>query len=126
MPKRLIWEHKTGKVPGCNSDDGELRKTESQAEAMKKLGLSYEQKNEARKLTESDNKQPSDFHYRSIRMKPLLMIHLLDLGEDEERQHNVPAYGISFPPDNFSKSIDVVANRIWGRADPWRNVRRAG
>lgn len=78
-----------------------------------KLGLSYEQKNEARKLTESDNKQPSDFHYRSIRMKPLLMIHLLDLGEDEERQHNVPAYGISFPPDNFSKSIDVVANRIW-------------
>jgi hypothetical protein len=25
----------------------------------------------------------------------------------------VPAYGISFPPGNYSESIDVVANRIW-------------
>ena len=78
-----------------------------------KLGLSAEQKIEAQKLAEDDKKQPSDFHYRTIRNKPLLMIHLLDLGEDEDRQLGVPAYGISFPPGNYSESIDVVANRVW-------------
>ncbi len=78
-----------------------------------KLGLSDEQIFEAQKLAEDKKKQPSDIHYRTIRKKPLLMIHLLDLGEDEDRQLGVPAYGISFPPGNYSESIDVVANRVW-------------
>jgi len=78
-----------------------------------KLGLSDEQKSKAQKLAQDDNKQPSDFHYRTIRKKPLLMIHILDLGEGENRQPGVPAYGISFPPGNYSESIDVVANRVW-------------
>ncbi len=78
-----------------------------------KLGLSKEQKKEAKRLAADDNKQPSDIHYRTIRNKPLLMIHLLDLGVDGDRQHRVPAYGISFPPGNYSESIKVVVNRVW-------------
>ena len=78
-----------------------------------KLGLSKGQQTKTQKLAEDDNKQPSDFHYRTVRNKPLLMVHLLDLGEGEDRQVGVPAYGISFPPGNYSESIDVVANRVW-------------
>ena len=78
-----------------------------------KLGLSEEQQTQAQKLVEADNKQPSDFHYRTVRNKPLLMIHLLDLGKGENRQLKIPAYGISFPPGNYSESIEVVANKVW-------------
>lgn len=78
-----------------------------------KLGLSDEQKERAKKLAEEDDKQPSDFHYRAVRKKPLLMVHILALGKGEEEQTGVPSYGISFPPGNYSKSIDVVANRVW-------------
>ena len=78
-----------------------------------KLGLSDKQKEQAQKLADQDNKQPSDFHYRAVRSKPLLMVHALDLGEESARQTEVPAYGISFPPGNYTKSVDVVANRLW-------------
>ena len=90
-----------------------VRKDRVASRGDEKLGLSYKQQIEARRLAEEDNKKPSDFHYRTIRKKPLLMIHLLDLGEEESRQLGVPAYGISFPPGNYSESIDVVANRVW-------------
>ena len=78
-----------------------------------KLGLSADQKEEAHRLAGEGNKYPSDVHYREIRKKPLLMIHLLYLGEGENSPLGVPAYGISFPPGNYSESIDVVANRVW-------------
>ena len=91
-----------------------LKKDRVASRGDEKLGLSDEQKIEAQKLAEDENnKQPSDVHYRTIRNKPLLMIHLLDLGEGKDRQLRVPAYGISFPPGNYSESIDVVANRVW-------------
>jgi hypothetical protein len=90
-----------------------LRKDRVASRGDEKLGLSEEQKIQAQRSSEGNNKQPSDIHYRTVRNKPLLMIHLLNLGEGETRQFSVPAYGISFPPGNYSESIDVVANRIW-------------
>ena len=90
-----------------------LKKDRVASRGDEKLGLGDEQKNKAKRLAEDDSKQPSDVHYRTIRNKPLLMIHLLDLGEGKDRQLRVPAYGISFPPGNYSESIDVVANRVW-------------
>ena len=78
-----------------------------------KLGLSDEQKIKAQNLAQESNIQPSDIHYRTIRNKPLLMVHLLDLREDENRPPGTPAYGISFPPGNYSESIEVVANKVW-------------
>ena len=78
------------------------------------LGLSKEQKVEAQNYAkEQGKKEPSDVHYRTIRNKPLLMIHILDLGKDDEQQTEVPAYGISFPGGNYSDCVKVVANPVW-------------
>lgn len=77
-----------------------------------KLGLSEPQKKEAEELAKDKN--PSDFHYRSVRKKPLLMLHTLNLGKEEPNlQKNVPAFGISFPPGDYSEGIEVVANPVW-------------
>ncbi len=90
-----------------------VRKDRVASRGDEKHGLNEAQQKQAQKLVKDDNKLPSDYHYRQIRNKPLLMIHLLNLGKGDDRQHDVPAYGISFPPDNYTKSIDVVANRVW-------------
>ena len=100
------------KSAGLEAGRWRVKKDRVASRGDEKLGLSKEQQTQAQELTEDDNKQPSDFHYRTVRNKPLLMVHLLDLGEGENRQLKVPAYGISFPPGNYSKSIDVVANRV--------------
>ena len=80
-----------------------------------KIGLSDIQIEEAKNLAkESDSdKSPSDFHYRSIRKKPLLMIHTLNLGPEKKRRENVPAFGVSFPTGEYSKAVSVVANLVW-------------
>ncbi len=101
------------KSAGLEAGRWRVKKDRVASRGDEKLGLSEEQQTQARQLAEDDNKQPSDFHYRTVREKPLLMIHLLNLGEGENRQLRVPAYGISFPPGNYSESIDVVANKVW-------------
>ncbi len=56
----------------------------------------------------------SDHHFRRQRNKPLLMIHLINVkGEEGTYQNYVPAYGISFPFGDYSKGVEVVANKVW-------------
>ena len=79
-----------------------------------KLGLSDPQKDEAAKLAREDgeDKQPSDFHFRSARKKPLLMLHVLGpVGNDADAR--VPAFGLSFPPGHYQIEVEVVANQVW-------------
>ena len=80
-----------------------------------KLGLTDEQQKEAERIAEKDNpgKTPSDFHYRSVRKKPLLMIHVLGPVGSPEGSNRVPAFGISFPPGHYDTEIEVVANAVW-------------
>lgn len=78
-----------------------------------KLGLSNPQKQAAQDLVAESGKKPSDFHYRTIRKKPLLMVHVLNLGEGEGSKEDVPAFGISFPPGDYSEGVSVVANTVW-------------
>jgi hypothetical protein len=78
-----------------------------------KLGLSDSQKQAAQDLATESGKKPSDFHYRTIRKKPLLMVHALNLGEGEGSKEDVPAFGISFPPGDYSEGVSVVANTVW-------------
>jgi len=78
-----------------------------------KLGLSDSQKQAAQDLAAESGKNPSDFHYRTIRKKPLLMVHALNLGEGEGSKEDVPAFGISFPPGDYSEGVSVVANTVW-------------
>ncbi len=90
-----------------------LRKDRVASRGDEKIGLSPEQKKEASALVTESGKSPSDFHYRSIRMKPLLMLHALNLGDGDSRQENVPAFGVSFPPGDYSEGVSVVANAVW-------------
>lgn len=90
-----------------------LQKDRVASRGDEKIGLTQEQCNEARTLAEKSGKEPSDVHYRRIRQKPLLMLHNLDLGEGNNIQKNVPAFGISFPPGNYSEGVTVVANVVW-------------
>ena len=76
-----------------------------------KLGLSDIQKDEAKKVALP--KAPSDFHYRSVRKKPLLMIHVLGPVGNDNPADRVPAFGISFPPGFYETEINVVANTVW-------------
>jgi hypothetical protein len=78
-----------------------------------RLGLTNEQRQEAVALAaEDDGKAPSDFHYRSVRNKPLLMIHVIDPVGPPDPQR-VPAFGISYPPGDYSTTVEVVANKVW-------------
>lgn len=78
-----------------------------------KLGLSDIEKQKAQDLAAESGKKPSDFHYRSIRKKPLLMVHALNLGDRDYYKEDVPAFGVSFPPGNYSEGVSVVANSVW-------------
>lgn len=78
-----------------------------------KLGLSDPEKQAAKDLAAESGKKPSDFHYRTIRKKPLLMVHALNLGEEDGSKEDVPAFGISFPPGDYSEGVSVVANSVW-------------
>jgi hypothetical protein len=79
-----------------------------------KLGLDGSQIKEAETLVSASKKKPSDIHYRQVRKKPLLMLHILNIrGEDGVDQDNVPAFGVSFPTGEYSTEIEVVANVVW-------------
>lgn len=87
-----------------------------------KLGLTDDQIAEAHDVAANDKnsktKQPSDFHYRVVRNKPLLMVHVLEPTDTEIAKlagQRIPAFGVSFPNGLFGIEfeIEVVANRVW-------------
>ena len=95
-----------------NNDESALRLSKDRVASRgdEKLGLSDQQIEEARRLAE---KEPSDVHFRKVRNKPLLMLHILNVGENEPVR--VPAFGISFPPAGFGNEVEVefVVNSVW-------------
>ena len=97
--------------------DGDAWRTSKDRVASRgdeKLGLSDPQNAEAATLAreDGDDKKPSDFHFRSVRKKPLLMLHVLGpLGKDADAR--VPAFGLSFPPGHYQTEVEVVANQVW-------------
>jgi hypothetical protein len=83
-----------------------------------KFGLNPRQIDEAKALAADDKKSkstaPSDFHYRVIRNKPLLMVHILKPdGNEKFANLRVPAWGLSYPDGLYGTQIEVVANRVW-------------
>lgn len=56
--------------------------------------------------------KPSDAHYREVRKKPLLMVHVLGLGT-EAKILRAPAFGVSFPYGNDFRTVKVVVNKVW-------------
>lgn len=85
-----------------------------------KLGLKPEQIDHAKAAAANDEQgksgKPSDYHYRLVRNKPLLMLHVIRPIENAEFAGNrVPAFGVSFPAGLFGAAmeIEVVANKVW-------------
>ena len=85
-----------------------------------KLGLTSDQVADAIRVASGDEKsktkKTSDLHYRMVRNKPLLMIHVLeptDVAVQALAGQRVPAFGISFPHGLFGIETKVVANRVW-------------
>ena len=71
-----------------------------------------------------DVKNISDRFYRTVRAKPLLMIHLLTLvqknretGEETLLLDMVPAMGISFPGGDYTETVEYVVNKVWLQQD---------
>ena len=79
-----------------------------------KLGLSDTQLEEAEEhALEGDAKAASDYHYRVVRKKPLLMLHVLNVLNSNVSYGRVPAFGVSFPDGDFTQIIEAVANTVW-------------
>ena len=74
-----------------------------------KLGLSGEQKKLA--AEKAAQEKPSDTHYRAVRNKPLLMIHILE--PQKKPGMRVPAFGVSFPPGDTDTMVEIVVNKVW-------------
>ena len=85
-----------------------LNKDRVASRGDERLGLTEGQKDMA---ALEAGKKPSDVHFRQVRNKPLLMVHILEpIGHEGKR---IPAIGVSFPPGQYGTNVEVVANRVW-------------
>ena len=79
-----------------------------------RLGLTNDQILQAESSASSEGRTASDADYRTVRDKPLLMLHLINCDDKNDTLDNMaPAFGVSFPRGEFDKSVDVVVNQIW-------------
>jgi len=110
--------------PGSRSDNETLRVTNKQRVAsrgVEKAGLTREQVAAAeaayRESAKTDNFP--DRIYRKVRERPLLIIHLLVIGKEEEdlsSQEPTVAWSISFPhTDLEEKKVEYVVSTTWWR-----------
>ena len=88
-----------------------MRKDRVASRGDEGLGLKPEQREKAKSEAAKKDKEPSDTHFREVREKPLLMIHVIEL--KDEAPQRIPAFGISFPYGDYETEIEVVANKVW-------------
>lgn len=103
---------------GATHDEWRLSKHRLASRGDEKLGLDPSQLDAAKLHASEDQnsktKKPSDFHYRVVRNKPLLMLHVLEPTQNEQfAGSRVPAWGLSFPDGLYGTQIQVVANQVW-------------
>ncbi len=89
---------------------------------MEKVGLENGQAAEVEKQHRQDNKSSvnyPDHIYRGVRSKPLLIIHMLAIGEGGEDLSNskpVVAWSMSFPKsEGQEKKVEYLVNTSWFR-----------
>lgn len=116
----ITQERKVTKYPDKGGNGIALNKRRVASRGLEKTGLSDKQI-----LVAEQNytgKNIPDHAYRSVRSRPLLMLHLLDchLGDDSLFEQGIVAYGISFPGEAGTrrpqKLVEYVVNTIW-----WKN-----
>lgn len=119
--KHLLGTQLRASAKKFGNDGWRLAKDRLASRGDEAIGLTDDQVAEARKLAEdyhakdpTKSQNPSDTHYREVRGKPLLMIHVIrPVAEDEDAQPRVPGFGISFPFGDYLKTVSVVANKVW-------------
>jgi hypothetical protein len=91
-----------------------LNKDRVASRGDEKLGLSDTQRKKAEALAggEDGTGAVSDTHYRTVRNRPLLMIHSLE-PRDGAVTGPIAAFGMSFPYGDYSTTINVVVNKVW-------------
>lgn len=119
--KHLLGTQLRASAKKFGNDGWRLAKDRLASRGDEAIGLTGDQVEEARKLAEDyhakdpkKSEKPSDTHYREVRSKPLLMIHVIRLGaEDDGALPRVPGLGISFPMGDYLKRVSIVANKVW-------------
>ncbi len=114
---RLGAQDRTAKKD-ATSDKWQLSGYRVASRGDEKLGLTDAQISDAEESASQGGakKKPSDVHYRMVRQKPLLMIHVLEPTENPEFEgRRVPAWGLSFPTGLYGGEfeIEVIANKVW-------------
>ncbi len=115
------------RAPGKRSDERTLMVTSRQrvsSRGIERTGLTDD---EARQAEEAfDSRNPSsgnrqvnypDWIYREIRTRPLLVVHLLAIGqahEDFSHREPIAAWSISFPSTRHKEDkVEYVVNTLW-------------
>lgn len=116
------------RAPGQRSDERTLMVTSRErvgSRGIERAGLTAD---EARRAEEDfdDGRNPSpgahranypDYIYRNVRTRPLLVIHLLaigQVGEDFSQKEPVAAWSISFPRTHREEEkVEYVVNTLW-------------
>ena len=115
------------RAAGPRSDDRTLMVTSRQrvsSRGIERTGLTREQVRKAEE--EYDSRHPPasgrrsnypDWIYRNVRRRPLLVVHLLAIGnegDDLSRDRPVVAWSISFPmTDREEEKVEYVVNTTW-------------
>lgn len=103
-PDDNTW--RTSKNRVASRGDEKIGLTDPQIDAAMQLAADYHAQDPKKSA------KPSDTHYREVRNKPLLMIHVLGpVGSDTDAR--IPAFGISFPFGDYLRTVEVVANKVW-------------
>ena len=109
---RLGLQERRSAIP--KGDAWRVSKDRVASRGDEKLGLTEIQKDQAQAAAHAKAlDRPSDYDYREVRRKPLLMIHVLGPIGSENPSHRVPAFGVSFPPGDYETEVEVVANTVW-------------
>jgi hypothetical protein len=115
------------RAAGKRSNPGTLYVTNKQRVAsrgVERTGLSDEQVNDAEERyrehhssNDSEERNYPDWIYRAARSRPLLIVHLLAIGnegDDLSGQQPTVAYSISFPQTALEeKRVEYVVNTTW-------------
>ena len=83
------------------------------------VGLSDAQIEGVKNLARDEDVNIADKHYRRIRNRPMLMLHILNLNYEPDELSatirlvdQVPAIGIAFPGGDFTTTVDYVFNKV--------------
>ena len=110
-PYNLGAQKRTPDKTGTWPSGWHMRKDRVASRGDEGLGLQPEQKEKAKSAADMKGQKLSDCHFREVRDKPLLMLHVIVL--INEVPQRIPAFGVSFPYGDYETEIDVMANAVW-------------